>query len=133
MTLPDIRRPYIDDCRDDDPDWSDCDRFLNECISALIFVIAEAADPRDAAGIAASMLEAAAAQLKPKRGRPPGSPNRKRAAPGSASTIARRKREERQRAEEERRQRAETEEFIRSIEEWEAVHRTSMAENGESA
>lgn len=96
-----IKPPCIDFC--DDKDWSDCDRFLNECIDALIGEIAGAIlDPPGALGIVANMLEARAAQLKPTRGRPPGSRNKNRGPAGSASTRARRKREERERAEQER-------------------------------
>jgi hypothetical protein len=110
-----ITRPYIDFL--DDTDWSDCSRFLDECVSALIEEVGGAlADPRDAPSIVAGMLEAAAADLKPKRGRPRGSRNRKLTTTGSASTVARRKREERQRADEERWEAAQHEEWMRVIE-----------------
>jgi hypothetical protein len=98
-----IKPPYIDFC--DDTDWSDCSRFLHECVDALIDEITQAvADPRDAPRIVASMLEATAVQLKPKPGRPPGSRTKYRSnGPHvSESTKARRRREERQLAEEER-------------------------------
>ena len=108
-----ITRPYIDFL--DDTDWSDCSRFLDECVSALIEEVGGAlADPRDAPSIVAGMLEAAAADLKPKRGRPRGSRNRELTTTGSPSTVARRKREERQRTNEA----AQHEKWMRVIEDY---------------
>ena len=113
-----IRPPSIDD---ETNDWSDCDRFLDECVNALMGVIGpEIVDiDMNADEVAAEtyrtvvgMLERKAAGLK-RRGRPPGRRNKNRSPAGSASTIARRKREERQRVELERWQARRIEETVR--------------------
>jgi len=107
-----IKPPYANFDYDD---GSDCFRFLDECVSALLTAVS-IREPDEPFYIVAEMLEAEAARLKRKRGRPPGSRNKKRAPPGSPSTIARRRREERQRAEEERLRAASREKFSRIAE-----------------
>ncbi len=119
-----IKPPKIDDFEND---WSDCDRFLDECVSTLIGEIACAcAIPEfdvdkirvEATSVVVSMLEAKIASLKPGRGRPPGSRNRNpsKGLHASEATIARRKRADRQREEEERQRAAEHAAFMRIIE-----------------